>query len=326
MAMGKQINFKQRLYIQPSFNHPRLAEMSVLLKAVFLYTIFIEAIGAFFLTLRFMVDYPLSKAVYFGVFHAVTAFNNAGFDLFGGYRSLTLYTHDPFVNVVIMGLIILGGDRLCRPGRASKGAIWTLHTKIVLSATGALLAFGTFTFLLFEYTNPGTIGTFSLWDKMMSSFFHSVSSRTDGFNTINLAELRNREDLNLFDRRIPRDQVWKALTITFLSLGLIAVATLSLSISEKAPLLYIWFEATSAFGTVGLSLGITPMLTDWGNIVITITMFLGRVGTVGCCTRYSSAPTTRSATASPPSESRSASQRPRRVRDADGMGGARRGA
>lgn len=205
ILIGKKISLKERLLIQESLNQNTISGMVRLVRYIFLGTLMIEGIGAILLTFSFAKDYALPKAIYMGVFHSVSAFCNAGFDVIGN-SSLTPYAHSWPVNLVIMSLIITGGvgytvwiDLI----KTSKTAIakkltlkgifrrLTLHTKIVLVMTYGLILIGAIIFFLLEMSNPNTIGAFSIGDKILASLFHSVSPRTAGFNTIPLDQMNN---------------------------------------------------------------------------------------------------------------------------------------
>ncbi|GFN31270.1 TrkH family potassium uptake protein [Paenibacillus xylaniclasticus] len=322
LVLRKRISLKERLILQEAMNQSSMEGIVRLIRKVFIYSIAIEASGAVLFTSRFAFDMPLGKAIYFGIWHAIALFNNAGFDLFGQYRSLSMYVGDPFVNLTAMSLIILGGlgfivlsDLLefRKPRRLS------LHSKVVLSTTGVLLAVGAAVVYLFEFSNSRTLGTLDWDSKIWASIFQSVTPRTAGAHTIDIgsmqhstiffmvilmfvgaspgstgggiktttfatlvgavmAMIRGKQDIVLFKHRLARERISKALTITLISLLLVITVTMLLSATEDREFLRLLFEATSAFGNVGLSTGITPTLSDFGKIVISFTMFAGRLG------------------------------------------------
>ncbi len=320
MILGKRITFKERLLLQEALNQVSVEGVVRLTKSVLQISFAIEAIGAFILTLRWYSDFGFSKALYYGVFHSISAFNNAGFDLFGNFTSLTAFVGDPFVNITIMLLIICGGlgfvvlaDLL---GDRKK---FRLHTKIVLKVSGVLILGGAVFILIMEFTNPKTLGPLPIGTKILAAFFQSVSPRTAGFNTIDIANMYETSLLSMIvlmfigassgstgggiktttfiaivlsvlstyrsdphvvikDRTIPRDVIAKAWAITTSAAILIFMILLVLSHTENSDLLTVLFEVTSAFGTVGLSMGITPHLSVVGKIAIALTMFIGRVG------------------------------------------------
>ncbi|KQO01148.1 TrkH family potassium uptake protein [Paenibacillus sp. Leaf72] len=322
LVLKKRISLRERLILQEAMNQGSMEGIIRLIRKVIVYSLSFELVGTLLFTMRFAYDMPFGKALYFGVFHAVSLFNNAGFDIFGDYRSLTMYVDDPIVNLTAMLLIISGGlgfivisDLL--EFRRRKGL--SLHSKVVLVMTGSLIAVGAVVIFIFEFSNARTLGSLDWGGKILASFFQSVSPRTAGANTLNYADLRQatlfftiilmfigaspgstgggiktttfmtligavvamfrgKEDIVLFRYRLGKERVLKALTITMLSLALVVVVTMLLSATEDQRFIKILFEATSAFGTVGLSMGITPELSDFGKIIISITMFAGRLG------------------------------------------------
>ncbi|MFZ3130743.1 MAG: TrkH family potassium uptake protein [Desulfosporosinus sp.] len=320
MILGKRITFKERLLLQEALNQVSVEGIVRLTKSVLQISFAIEAIGALILTLRWHSDFGWSKALYYGIFHSVSAFNNAGFDLLGNFSSLTAFVGDPVINITMMLLIICGGlgfivlaDLLAHPKK------FRLHTKLVLQVTGVLILFGAVVIFLMEFTNPKTLGPLPLGTKVLAAFFQSVSSRTAGFNTIDLAGMydptllsiimlmfigaspggtgggiktttfisivlsvlstyRSEPHIVLEGRTIPKDVIQKAWAIASSAAILIFLMISILSFTEKVDLLTVFFEVTSAFGTVGLSLGLMPTLSNVGKMAIILTMFIGRVG------------------------------------------------
>jgi len=188
MILRKRITFKERLLLQEALNQISVEGVVRLTKSVLQISFAIEAIGALILTLRWYSDFGWSKALYYGVFHSISAFNNAGFDLFGNFSSLTAYVGDPFVNITIMLLIICGGlGFIVLVDLLAPRKKFRLHTKIVLQVSGALILLGAVVIFLMEFTNPKTLGPLPLGTKVLAAFFQSVSPRTAGYNTINLA-------------------------------------------------------------------------------------------------------------------------------------------
>lgn len=322
LILRKRISFRERLILQEAMNQATMEGIVRLIRKVVLYTVTIELAGAVLFTIRFLFEMPPGQAAYYGVFHAVSLFNNAGFDLMGGFNSLTSYAADPAVNIVSMLLIILGGAGFAvladvMEYRRSKRL--SLHSKVVLTTTGLLIAVGAAVMFLFEFTNPNTLGQLGWGGKALASFFQSVTPRTAGANTLPIGELRQatlffiiilmfigaspgstgggiktttfatlvyaviamihgRKDIVIFRYRLGQERVFKALAITMLSLALVIGVTMILTATEDQPFLAILFEATSAFGTVGLSVGLTPELTDIGKAIVSLTMFAGRLG------------------------------------------------
>lgn len=320
--LKRRISLKERLILQEALNQSSIEGIVRLVRRVVLYALSIEAAGAILFTCRFLYDMSPGRAAYYGVFHAVSFFNNAGIDIMGHFTSLTGYVDDPLVNIVTMLLIILGGLGFIVLSDLTdfrRNRRLSLHSKVVLSMTGLLIFFGALVIFVFEYSNPATMGKLGIGEKIMASFMQSVSPRTAGVNTVDLASLRQatqffivvlmfigaspgstgggiktttftallvavfamirgKEDVVLFRYRLAQERVYKALTVTMLSLALVMAATMILSTTEDHPFLELLFEATSAFGTVGLTLGLTTQLTLAGKIVIILMMFIGRLG------------------------------------------------
>lgn len=321
LILGKRITLKERLIMQEAMNTFSLQGLVKLAKYILIFTFAIEGAGALFLSTQFIPDYGISKGIYFSIFHSISAFCNAGFDLTG--NSLVPYAENSVVILTISALIIIGGLGF---------AVWaevynyggikklSLHSKLVIVMTVLLIVAGWILMFLFEMNNPKTIENMSMKGKLLSSLFASVSPRTAGFNSLMTSDMtlasifltiilmfiggspggtaggiktttagilfmtivgvmRNKEDTEIFDRTISKGLVYKAFAISTIAIALIIVETMILSFTETgASLEYIIYEVTSAFGTVGLSLGLTPQLSIVGKIFIALTMYIGRVG------------------------------------------------
>ena len=323
LLLGKKISLKERMLLKEAFNNLQLAGIVKLVKRVLIFTAVNEIIGGAILSIRFSFDMPIGKAIYFGFFHAISNFNNAGFDLMGEFRSLTPYVDDPVVVLTVCSLITLGGlgfivmNELYEYRETRRLSV---HTKIVLITTLILTAGATILIFLFEYGNDKTLGPLSEVGKVLGALFHAVTPRTAGSNTLSIADLthstlfltiilmfigagsgstaggikittfavlmatvwsqiKGKEDVVLFKRRIVIETILKALTVAMSGLMIVIIITLLLSVTEKGHnfIMYL-FEATSAFGTVGLSMGLTPELSSLGRILIIFTMFAGRLG------------------------------------------------
>lgn len=192
--LKKKISLHERLILMQSAGTVRVSGMVKLVKRITKGTLVCEGIGALLLSIRFIPQMGFFKGLYYAVFHAVSAFCNAGFDLMGQFEqfsSLTAYETDPLVNIVIMLLIIVGGigflvwDEIIRYGIHLKK--YSLHAKIVLTTTLFLIITGTIGLFIFEY--KGNLADLSLPDKILSAAFMSVTTRTAGFNTMDLASL-----------------------------------------------------------------------------------------------------------------------------------------
>ncbi|MBI4276830.1 MAG: Trk family potassium uptake protein [Armatimonadetes bacterium] len=324
LLFGRRIGLQGRLALQEAYGLDRPGGVVRLTRSILLITLVIEGTGAALLALRWIPEFGLGKGIYYGIFHAVSAFNNAGFDLMGGFRSLTGYVNDTAVNLIITSLIIVGGlgyivllelPSLRRPGRRP-----SLHAMIVLVTTFGLIAAGTVLILLLEGRNPNTLGRLSWPGRLLAAYFQSVTPRTAGFNTVDigkmsepalfivvalmfigaspggtgggiktttfsslfapiLAVVRGYQDADLFSRRIPPLVIYKALTIVLISIAFVFTMAVALTLVQpKAGFLPALLEIVSAFGTVGLSTGITPHLPAAGKIIVMLTVFGGRVG------------------------------------------------
>ncbi|WP_042194483.1 TrkH family potassium uptake protein [Paenibacillus sp. FSL H7-0737] len=322
MMMKRKISLRDRLILQEAMNQGSMEGIVRLIRRVLIYSLVIEGCAAVLLSLRWAFDMPLGKAVYFGIFHAVSMFNNAGFDIFGDFRSLTDYVYDPLVNIVVMFLIVSGGIGFIVMSDLVEFRVkrkLSLHSKVVLSTTAGLILIGALVIFIFEFTNQRTLGNLNFGGKILSAFFQSVSPRTAGANTVDIAGLRQasqffmvilmfigaspgstgggvktttftimigaviamlrgREDVVLFRYRLAQERIYKALTLTLLALLLVLTVSMLLSTTEDSNFLAILFETTSAFATVGLTMGLTPELSIFGKILICLTMFAGRLG------------------------------------------------
>ncbi|MFF2795011.1 TrkH family potassium uptake protein [Lysinibacillus xylanilyticus] len=323
LLLGKKISLKERLLLKEAFNNITMAGLVRLVRRILLFTALIELIGALILSIRFSFDMPVGKAIYFGFFHSISNFNNAGFDLMGGFNGLTEYVDDPFIVLTICALITIGGlgfiviNELYEYRETKRLSV---HSKIVLSTTLILTIGSTILIFLFEYGNSKTLGPLSEWGKVLGSLYQAVTPRTAGSNTLPIGDLtqstlfliillmfigagsgstaggikittfallvatmwsqiRGKEDVVLFRRRIVNETILKALTVTMCGMMIVIFVTFVLSILEQGHsfMMYL-FEATSAFGTVGLSMGLTPELSPGGRLVIILTMFAGRLG------------------------------------------------
>ncbi|TCJ02819.1 TrkH family potassium uptake protein [Cytobacillus praedii] len=323
LLLGKRISLKDRLLLKEAVNHLSIAGVVRLVKRILIFTAVIEILGGIILSIRFSFEMPVGKAIYYGFFHAISNFNNAGFDLMGGFQSLTSYVNDPTVVLTICGLITLGGLGFLVMNdlyeyRVSRRL--TLHSKVVIYAT-LMLTIGAAIFIfLFEYGNVKTLEPLSFQGKVLGSLFQSVTARTAGANTLPIGDLthsallliimlmfigggsgstaggikittlavlvavvwtqiRGKEDVVLFRRKIALETILKALTVAVIGLFIVVIVTMILSITDRGHnfIMYL-FEAVSAFGTVGLSMGLTPDLSPLGKILIVLTMFAGRLG------------------------------------------------
>jgi trk system potassium uptake protein len=324
LILGRKVNLKERLTIQESLNEFNLSGVVRLFKYILIATFSLELLGAAVLSFRFIPQYGIGRGLAKSIFHSVSAFCNAGFDILSTseapFSSLTSYSQDPLVILTIASLFIIGGLGFITWRdifTVRKFKEYMLHTKVVLLTTGFLLVSGLMLFFIFEYNT--TLKDMNIWDKLMNAFFHAATPRTAGFNSLPVDQflpqtkfitillmfiggasgstaggikvtttaiilftlftyLKGRDDVNILQRKINPGIIKKAMSILFLAFTLVLVTTFVLLMSGDGDLTQCLFEAVSAFGTVGLSTGITPYLSIVGKIAIIITMFLGRLG------------------------------------------------
>lgn len=311
IAMGKKVNLKGRNIIREAMNLNSGKGLVRFIKSVFFTTLVFEVSGAVLSFFIFIKDFPLPKAIGISLFHSVAAFNNSGFDIFGGGKNLIPYQDNLLLNLVTSGLIIFGGiGFLVIRELISTKFRWkklSMHAKVVISVSGILTAAGT---LLIKWTEDIT------W---MGAFFTSVSARTAGFSTYPLGEFSNAGLLvvivlmiigaspgstgggiktstffvliqgiksaatnrreKAFCYSIPRESFRKASIIMLLACSVVFVGTYLMVVMEpELSLRDAFFEMASAFGTAGLSTGITPDLCDKNKLLSVIVMYIGRLG------------------------------------------------
>jgi trk system potassium uptake protein TrkH len=195
LLMGKRITLRERLIMQEALNQFNLEGVVRLTKNVLIVTFAIESIGALLLSLRFIPLFGWGTGIYYSIFHSISAFCNAGFDLMGHYSSLVSYTGDFIINVAIMGLILFGGLGfsvildLYRHGLHFRK--WSLQTRLVVAVSTALILGGALFIFIVEYNNPETLGHRPMNEKILGSLFQSVSTRTAGFNSVSISGLTN---------------------------------------------------------------------------------------------------------------------------------------
>ena len=322
LLIGRRVSLRERILLREAYGATPLGGILRLTRQVAFATLLFESLGALILFLRFGMEFSPDWALWMAVFHSVSAFNNAGFDIIGDFRSLIGYSQDPVVALTIAVLIILGGISftvMVDVARERSFRSLLLDTKVVLVTTAALLAAGTVALLLTEYGNPATLGPMDPLAKLVNAFFMAVTPRTAGFTTLDVPQMtqgallltvalmyiggasgstaggikvntfgvltaavvssmRGRNTATVFGRELPQDHVYRALTVALLALGLVFGVTVVLALIEPFGLPQLLFEATSAFGTVGLTTGITPDLSVEGKLLIAATMYVGRLG------------------------------------------------
>ncbi|MCD8027868.1 MAG: potassium uptake protein [Erysipelotrichaceae bacterium] len=199
VLLKRKLTYESKMLMQEALNQNSVSNIAGYMKQVIQYTLFFEITGAILLSIQFISEFGIVKSIYYGIFHSVSAFCNAGFDLLGS-TSLINYQSNILVNIVIMGLIIAGGlgfvvwVDLTNCFKKHKKKIYqylSLDSKIVLMMTGGLLMIGTIGFFALEYNNPDTIGNISIGYKLLTSLFQSTTLRTAGFCTVDMYSLRN---------------------------------------------------------------------------------------------------------------------------------------
>ena len=310
LLAGQKIGIKERILIKDSLNLNSLKGIVKLVKSIFRITFIIEFIGALFSFCSFIKYYKFKDAIVISIFHSISAFNNAGFDLIGNFRNLVPFENDILLNLTTSGLIILGGLGFIVINEIIEKKDFkkiSLHSKIVIKMSIALLIIGT----LVIYASSDI--------SLLASFFTSVSSRTAGFNTVPIDSFNkvsllfimilmfigaspsstgggiktstfyslikgtysicSNKRCHSFKREISHETILKSFIVLFVGMIVVTSCLLCLCIFEpNIDLLDLLFESISAFATVGLSTGITPELSTISKIVIMITMFIGRVG------------------------------------------------
>lgn len=323
LLVGRRTGLRDRVLVQASVGTPDLASASAVLRRVALFTIVLEAIGFVILSLAFLGNgvEPLTS-LWWGLFHSVSAFNNAGLDVTGGFRSFTDFASDPLVLGVLALLFIFGGLGFAIVGDIAYKRRWSrlaLETKLVVSMTVALLAGGSLLIILLEWSNPQTLGALEPIDRVVNAAFTSATARTAGFNSIDtggllaptlaivaalmfiggasgstaggikvntfslllisiISAIRGDAMASAFGRRVPHEIIYRSFSVALLSIVLVFGVSVALGLATGFSFLDLAFEAVSAFGTVGLSTGITPELSDGAHLLLVLTMFAGRLG------------------------------------------------
>lgn len=340
VILGKKITMRNRLIIKESYNLDERKGGVKFVKLICKFTFIMELLGALLLSIRFIPKFGFTKGVYYSIFHSVSAFCNAGFDLFGS-NSFIEYSGDWLLCVTIILLIIIGGIGFpvamdlyvfYKNFRTNKfklkkcAELLKLHSKIVIITTAVLIVFGALFFIVAEYNNPNTLGNMSISHKILAATFQSVTLRTAGFVTIDqsgltfsskfisilymlaggspastaggvktvtiaviilsvISLLKGQEDITVFKRTISPHTVRKAMAVLIIMLITAFISVLILSVTEdcssyNATGMDIFYEVFSAIDTVGVTTGLTPNLTNIGKLLITLCMYIGRIGPI----------------------------------------------
>jgi len=326
LILGRQLGLREQAFLGDALNLSNWHKAGRLVIRILLFTFVIEGLGILLLYWQFIPRFgSIFHNFYLSAFHVISAFNNAGFSLFSD--SLESFKSNVNINLIITTLIILGGlgfpvlfelfhyfkDKITKQRR-----VISFNAKVILITTLCLIFSGAILIYLFENNR---LAGFSFTEKILGSYFQSVTARTAGFNTIDVGGLASatvfiliflmfigaspasagggikttalatllatvkswfmgRPSAEIFKRRLSETVVRQALMLFILALVWVSICVFILSLTEKADLLDIIFEEVSAFGTVGLSRGITFQLTDIGKLIIIMSMFVGRVGPV----------------------------------------------
>lgn len=323
LALLRRVTLRGRMLAGAENRGVTTGDAARLARGIVTVSLIIEAIVAVILTLQFWLGYgvALPTAIGRGVFLAISSFNNAGFAPFTD--NMIGFATDPVVLLPMAIATILGGlgfPVLLQLRRELRRPLhWSMNTNLVLAMTALLLVLGTVVIAVFEWSNPATIGEMSVADRVLTAFFHSVQTRTAGFNSIDIGqmtseswlvmdvlmfigggpagtaggikvttfavllfiiitELRGEGAVNIFGKRLSRAVHREAITITLLSMAAVMSATIALMVMTHLDLDVLLFEVVSAFGTVGLSTGITASLPPAGQLILMLLMFLGRLG------------------------------------------------
>ena len=318
--LGLPVGFTHRLYLREDLNQTSATDLLALTRIILKVVLLCELIGAGLLATVFVPEAGWREGLWQAAFHAVSAFNNAGFALFPD--SLSRWVGNPVINLTVPALFIMGGLGFTVASDIWRTRNWrrfSLHTKLMLAGTAALLVWSTVSFATMEWTNPGTLGALPLSDRLWASWFQAATTRTAGFNTVEIGNLsdgtalmfmtlmfvgagststgggikvttfivlllatvaffRSRANIHVFNRELGLEQVMKVLVLTTISVLLVLCATFVLLLFHEGDFLAIAFETVSAFGTVGMSRGITSDFDNAGRAVIMAVMFIGRVG------------------------------------------------
>lgn len=316
---GKKIGIKGRVLMRDSMNLSSLKGIMQLVKAVLFTTLCFEVVGTILSFIVFVQDYSPIKALGISLFHSVASFNNSGFDVLGHFQNLLNYKDNVLLNLTTAGLIIFGGmGFIVTKELVEKRSLrkLSLHSKVVLLMTGILLTAGTVLLYIteditllgaffmstsartagFSTFNSGNFTNAGLFILIILMFIGASPGSTGGgiktttfFTLINsLYSTAKNKNCTAFKRKVPNDVISKSFVLFLLAMGLVCLNTLLMCFIEpNFSFIQNLYEITSAFGTVGLSTGITPYLKDLSKVIIILTMFIGRLGPMTIATLWS---------------------------------------
>jgi len=327
LVLKKKITLKDRLVMQEAYNTFNLQGIISHVRYMIIFTLCVQGIAALILMTQFIPMVGVGMGIYYGIFHSISAFCNAGFDLLGKFTSVTVINDNKIVLLTLANLINIGGlgylvwrELLGTLSKKKKLKNISLHAKVVLTLSLILVIGGTLSFLIFEWNNPATMKDMSFGNKLVNSYFSATTPRTAGFNSISnsemspasklitmaymfiggspggtaggvktttfgiiiftlIAVLKGRSDVEIYKKKLSQSTVYKAIAIFFLGLTIVVIGVMILSINEiGATFEEIVYEVLSAFGTVGLTMGITPGLQSISKVTLILIMYMGRVG------------------------------------------------
>ena len=320
LLLRKKIGLKSRQILKEQLNIDTLQGIMKLFRYVLVFTFLVEILGAILLSLRFVPIFGMAKGLWYSIFHSVSAFCNAGFDLLGD--SIYPYRNDNLINITLMSLVVIGGLGFMVTAEIFRKKSFeklSIHAKLVLIISASLIVIGTLAFYLIESQAGGVLYKEGFKNSIMQSAFQSISARTAGFYSVKLNQMhdtsvllliilmviggspgstagglktttfgvlllstisifKQEDEVTIFNKHIEPKIIRKALAIIMVYLGLIFIVIFILSLSENFKVIDISYEVSSAFATVGASRGITGDLSTLGKILITISMYLGRIG------------------------------------------------
>ena len=325
LLVGQRVGFRRLLAVSEETENAGSPRNTLrLLFQIARITFTVELLGAVALSIGFVqAGLGLGEGVFQGIFHAIIAFCNAGFATLPG-DDLISYAGNWLIVVALVCVITLGGlgfPVLVDLYHYRESPRLSVHSRVVLITSSALVVVGVLSVAVMEWTNPHTLGGESMSTKAAMSLFQGVTPRTAGFQTVSypemreptlvvqtvlmfigtaptstgggikvttlalvvlivVAQVRGEDRITLFWRTLPRPLISRALSVLAVASLLVLLSTLALMVSDGLELLPALFEVTSAFGTVGLSLDVTPHLSSFGKILISVVMFLGRVGPI----------------------------------------------
>lgn len=318
---------KERMMVAQSYSLTSFNSITELIKRIIFGTLIIEGVGAAILCIRFIPAFGVGDGIFKSVFHSISAFCNAGFDIIGignpEISSMAYYAKDPLINITLTMLIILGGigflvwSEVINFARGKQKL--SVYSKFVIAITAVLLSLGAILFALFEWNNDATIGSFSISEKIVTSLFQSASWRTAGFATVENAAFnegsqflgmvlmfiggasgstaggvkvatvgivvlavwcvaRGKKNTVVFRRTITENSFLRATSVIVVQLTAIALGAIIINVADNFTMNQILYEVISGVSTVGVSLGITSLLSPISKITIMFLMYFGRVG------------------------------------------------